>query len=59
MIIIIIDSQQEKKNLPKRGLYRFSRPLRKIKEREKRDKYLDLARELKTMEHEEGETNCN
>ena len=33
----------------------------KFKEREKRDEYLDLARELKkTMENEsEGDTNCN
>ena len=33
----------------------------KLKESEKRDKYLDLARELKTsMEHEsDGDTNCN
>ena len=32
----------------------------KIKENEKRDKYLDLARELKCYEHEsEGETDCN
>ena len=34
----------------------------KLKESEKRDKYLDLARELKkkTMEHESGgDTNCN
>ena len=33
----------------------------KLKEKEKRDKYLDLARELKkTMEDEsDGDTNCN
>ena len=32
----------------------------KLKEREKRDKYLDLAIELKTIEHEgDGNTNCN
>ena len=33
----------------------------KLKESEKRDNYLDLARELKkTMEHEsDGDTNCN
>ena len=33
----------------------------KFKESEKKDKYLDLARELKkTMEHEgNGDTNCN
>ena len=33
----------------------------KIKENEKRDKYLDLARELKkAMEHAgDGDTNCN
>ena len=33
----------------------------KLKESEKKDKYLDLARELeKTMEHEsDGDTNCN
>ena len=34
----------------------------KVKEREKRDKYLDLARELKkkTMEQEDvGDTSCN
>ena len=33
----------------------------KVKENEKKDKYLDLARELKkkTMEHEsDGDTNC-
>ena len=32
-----------------------------IKESEKKDKYLDLARELKkTIEHEgDGDTNCN
>ena len=31
----------------------------KQKESEKRDKYLDLARELKkTMEHSDGDTNC-
>ena len=33
----------------------------KLSESEKRDKYLDLARELeKTIEHEsDGDTNCN
>ena len=32
----------------------------KLKECEKRDEYLDLARELSTMEHEgDGDTNCN
>ena len=33
----------------------------KLKESEKRDKYLDFARELKkTMEHEsDGDTDCN
>ena len=33
----------------------------KIKEKEKRDKYLDLAKELKkALEHEDdGDTNCN
>ena len=32
----------------------------KLKEREKRDKYLDLAREFKIMKHEsDGDTNCN
>ena len=32
----------------------------KLKESEKRDKYVDLARELKTMEHEgDGDVNCN
>ena len=32
----------------------------KLKEIEKEDKYLDLARELKTMGHEsDGDTNCN
>ena len=32
----------------------------KLKEGEKRDKYLDLARELKTKEHEsDGDTYCN
>ena len=33
----------------------------KLKESEKKDKYLDLARELKkTVEHEsDGDTNCN
>ena len=32
----------------------------KIKENEKKDKYLDLARELKTTQHEnEGDTNCD
>ena len=32
----------------------------KIKESEKRDKYLDLAREQITMEHEgDGDTNCD
>ena len=33
----------------------------KLKESEKKDKYVDLARELKkTMEHEiDGDTNCN
>ena len=33
----------------------------KLKESEKRDKYLDLAREMeKTMEHEnDGDTDCN
>ena len=33
----------------------------KLKENEKKDKYLDLARELKkTVEHEsDGDTNCN
>ena len=31
----------------------------KLKESEETDKYLDLARELKTMEHErDGDTNC-
>ena len=32
----------------------------KLKESEKKDKYLDLSRELKTMEHEGDDyTNCN
>ena len=32
----------------------------KLKEREKKDKYLDLARGLKTVEHEcDVYTNCN
>ena len=32
----------------------------KLKEVEKRDKYLDLASEQKTMEHEgDGDINCN
>ena len=32
----------------------------KLKESEKRDKYLDFARELKHAEHEgDGDTNCN
>ena len=32
----------------------------KLKESKKRDKYLDLAREMKTVEYESnGETNCN
>ena len=32
----------------------------KVKKREKRYKYPDLARELKTMEHEnDDDTNCN
>ena len=32
----------------------------KWKESEKRDKFLDLATELKTMKHEsDGDTNCN
>ena len=33
----------------------------KLKEKEKKDKYLDLARELKkTVKHEsDGDTNCN
>ena len=31
----------------------------KLKENEKKDKYLDLARELKKKEHEsDGDTNC-
>ena len=36
-------------------------PRVKLKGGEKRDRYLDLARELKkTMEHEDdGDTNCN
>ena len=36
-------------------------PREKLKESEKRDNYLDLARELeKTIEHEnDGDTNCN
>ena len=32
----------------------------KLKESEKRDKYQDIARELKIMEHEsDGDTNCS
>ena len=32
----------------------------KLKESEKRDKYIDLARELKSIEHEGcRDTNCN
>ena len=32
----------------------------RVKGSEKRDNYLDLARELKTIEHEsDGDTNCN
>ena len=31
----------------------------KLKENEKRDKYLDLARELKKTVKHEGDTNCN
>ena len=31
-----------------------------MKEGEKRDKYLDFSRKVKTMEHEsDGDTNCN
>ena len=43
-----------------RGFASIEETKEKLKETEKRNKYLDLARELKTMEHEsDGDTNCN
>ena len=56
------DSQQQKKeNLSKRGLCNLTDQRVKLKEIEKGDKYLDLARELKkTMKHKsDGDTSCN
>ena len=44
------DNQQKKKNLPNCKLCRPSRPKSlKLKENKKKDKYLDLARELKKL----------
>ena len=55
------NNQQRKKNTFK--IVDFAVPADhriKLKECEKRDKYLDLARELKTMEHEgDNYTNCD
>ena len=50
--------RKKKENLPKSGLADCRV---KLKESEKKDKYIDFARELKkTMEHEsDGDTNCN
>ena len=52
------------KNMKKRKVVKFVVPVNhivKLKENEKKDKYLDLARELKkTVEHKnDGDTNCN
>ena len=41
------DSQQKKENLPKIELYRPGRPQNENKRKQKRDKYQDLAREIK------------
>ena len=51
----------KKENLLNSGLYRSVWPQNKTEEREKRDKYLDLAKGLKkTVEHEsDGNTDCN
>ena len=50
----IVDNKKE--NLTNSGLCRPSKPQ---KETEKKNKYLDLAIELKTMKHEnDGDTNC-
>ena len=45
------DSQHKKENLPNCGIYLLGRPKSKTVS-ENRDKYLDLARELKTFENE-------
>ena len=62
IMIIIINDQQQKKKICK--IVDFAVPADhriKLKECEKRDKYLELARELKkTMEHEgDRYTNCD
>ena len=51
--------KKEKKNLLSNRFCRSGRSQRKIKENEKIDKYLDLARELKKVVEEcVGHTNC-
>ena len=53
------ESQQTKENLPNSGLGHPTRPQSKIKRRKMRDKYQDLAREQKNMEHKsDDDTNC-
>ena len=52
---------QKKENLPNSGLYAVPVDHRvEWKEKEKNDKYQDLAKEQKNIEHEgDGDTNCN
>ena len=62
---VIVNKKEKKKKEKKKGTSRivdFAVPVDhrvKIKESEKRDMYLDLTKELKTMEHEDdGDTSC-
>ena len=55
---VIVNNTREKENLPNSGICCPA----KERKKKKRDKYLDLARELKkkTVEHEgDSNTNCN
>ena len=47
VFLVIINKKKNKQTLPNSELYCLRGPQRKIKENEKRDKYLDFARRLK------------
>ena len=54
------DSQQKKKTCWIMDFTISADHRVKLKENKKRNKYIDLARELKSMEHESnGDTDCN
>ena len=59
--LVIVNNKNNKKNLPNSGIYHLDRKRSKIKRRQKRDRYLDLARGLKISTAFEGDrdTNCN